>query len=124
MRPRILLFSLVAGLSGCRDAKVAYYRVPKEKVEEPPASASATPGHSMADTAVPTAQGADLTWTAPAAWKSKPAGAMRKGSFAVTGENGETADLSITAFPGDVGGDLANINRWRGQIQLPPITDA
>lgn len=29
--------------------------------------------------------------------------------------------MSITAFPNDVGGELANINRWRGQIQLPPI---
>jgi hypothetical protein len=124
MRTRILLLSLVAGLSGCRDAKVAYYRVPKEKPEEPPAAAGAPAGQSMADTAVPTAQGADLTWTAPATWKAKPAGAMRKGSYAVAGENGDTADLSITAFPGDVGGDLANINRWRGQIQLAPITEA
>jgi hypothetical protein len=48
---------------------------------------------------------------------------MRKGSFAITGDGGE-ADLSITAFPGDVGGDLANLNRWRGQIQLPPVSQA
>ena len=32
-------------------------------------------------------------------------------------------DLSITAFPGDVGGNLANVNRWRGQLQLPPVAD-
>ena len=31
------------------------------------------------------------------------------------------AELAITAFPGDVGGDLANVNRWRGQIGLPPL---
>jgi hypothetical protein len=48
---------------------------------------------------------------------------MRKGSYTVSGEGGE-ADLGITAFPGDVGGDLANLNRWRGQIQLPPVTQA
>ena len=46
---------------------------------------------------------------------------MRKGSFTIAGENGETADLSITAFPGAVGGELANLNRWRGQLSLPPI---
>ena len=74
----------------------------------------------MANTAVPTAGGPALTWTAPSHWKPKPATAMRKGSFAIPGEGGE-ADLSITAFPGDVGGDLANLNRWRAQIQLPPI---
>ena len=49
---------------------------------------------------------------------------MRKGSYAITADSGETADLSITAFPGDVGGDLANVNRWRGQIQLPPLAAA
>jgi hypothetical protein len=47
---------------------------------------------------------------------------MRKGSYTVPGPGGE-ADLSITAFPGDVGGELANINRWRGQVGLPPLPD-
>jgi hypothetical protein len=73
---------------------------------------------------VPTAQGADLTWTAPAAWKQKSASAMRKGSYTVPGTGAQDGDLSITAFPGDVGGELANVNRWRGQVQLPPIGDA
>jgi hypothetical protein len=49
---------------------------------------------------------------------------MRKGSYAITDDTGATADLSITAFPGDVGGDLANVNRWRGQLQLPPLAAA
>ena len=34
------------------------------------------------------------------------------------------ADMAITAFPGDVGGDLANLNRWRGQIGLPAVGQA
>lgn len=76
----------------------------------------------MASTPVATASGPALTWTAPASWKTKPGSAMRKGSYTVTSEGvaGE-ADLAITAFPGDVGGDLANLNRWRGQLQLPPV---
>jgi len=32
--------------------------------------------------------------------------------------------VAITAFPGDVGGVLANVNRWRGQAGLPPIDDS
>jgi len=44
---------------------------------------------------------------------------IRKGSFSVG-----DADLSITAFPGDVGGLLANLNRWRGELQLAPLTPA
>ena len=140
MRRRLVLLLLASLtlLCACREAKVASYRVPKEKPEEASpgmANASSTnaptvstgaarslAGADMAATAVPTAGGADLTWTAPAAWRSKPAGAMRKGSYAVPGADGAEADLSITAFPGDVGGELANVNRWRGQIQLPPLT--
>jgi hypothetical protein len=49
---------------------------------------------------------------------------MRKGSYAVVNAAGETADLSITAFPGDVGGESANVNRWRSQLQLPPLSDS
>ena len=31
------------------------------------------------------------------------------------------ADMAASAFPGDVGGQLANINRWRRQVGLGPI---
>jgi hypothetical protein len=64
-----------------------------------------------------------LRWQAPPEWPAKPATAMRKGSYAV-GRGDSTADLSITAFPGDVGGLAANVNRWRSQIGLPPVDDA
>jgi len=113
-------------LAACGDEKVAAYRVPKEKDPELPAAAPSAagaqgdqaPGPSMADTAVPTAAGEALAWEAPSAWTAKPASAMRKGSYSVPGDAGES-DLSITAFPGDVGGELANVNRWRGQVGLP-----
>jgi hypothetical protein len=74
---------------------------------------------ASADTATAT-----LTWTAPSAWTVKPLGAMRKGSFTVTGADGAEADLSIISFPGAAGGLLENINRWRGQVQLPPFGPA
>ena len=45
---------------------------------------------------------------------------MRKGTYSISGDGGD-AELTITAFPGDVGGDLANLNRWRSQVELPPI---
>jgi hypothetical protein len=108
-------------VSGCRDREITAYRAPKDPVVTMPAAPGAAPGgDNMAGTAVPTG-GDSLVWTAPAQWTAKPAGAMRKGSYAVKGDGGE-ADLSITAFPGDTGGLLANINRWRGQVSLPPLT--
>lgn len=133
MRSRFAPFLLIAviTLPGCRPAKVTSYRVPKETPEPLPpiltgalpsgSAASAGSADNMASTAVPTATGTGLTWTAPAEWKPKAASAMRKGSFSVLGAGGAEADLSITAFPGDVGGTLANVNRWRGQLQLPPL---
>ncbi len=30
--------------------------------------------------------------------------------------------IPVPVFPGDTGGLLANLNRWRGQISLPPFT--
>ncbi len=123
--------SLALILAGCRESKVSFYRVPKEQdptlaASAPDNSAQAGPaaGGSMSDTAVPTAAGPSLTWSAPATWTAKPATAMRKGSYAVPGAGGEAGDLSITAFPGAVGGLIANVNRWRGQVQLPPLADA
>jgi len=70
---------------------------------------------------VPTSSGSELAWTAPANWQVKGNGSMRKGSYSVPGDGGAVADFAITAFPGDVGGLFANVNRWRGQIGLPPI---
>ena len=139
----LLLLASLTLLSACREAKVTSYRVPKEKPQElPPGMAAAStnagtaphpdatapsspgapmaPGGDMANTAVPTANGSTLSWTAPADWKPKAPGTVRKGSFAVPGAEGD-ADLSITAFDGEVGGELANLNRWRSQIQLPPL---
>ena len=126
MSHRLLpLLALTAlGLTSCRDTQISTYRVPKEKTPAMPVAPAATanaPGATMANTAVTTAEGPGLSWSAPAHWTAKPASAMRKGSYAITDDSGATADLSITAFPGDVGGDLANVNRWRGQLQLPPL---
>ncbi len=130
-------------LGGCRDHEITAYRAPKDPVAaapapvassantndlprgHPPVGGAAQPapgGDTMANTAVPTG-GDSLVWTAPAAWAVKPSGPMRKGSYAVKG-NGAEADLSITAFPGDTGGLLANLNRWRGQVSLPPLAEA
>ena len=76
----------------------------------------------MTSPSLPTATDQPLVWTAPAGWAAKAASSMRKGSYTIDGPEG-AGDLSITAFPGDVGGNLANVNRWRGQLQLPPVAD-
>ncbi|MFM1748005.1 MAG: hypothetical protein RLZZ188_1671 [Verrucomicrobiota bacterium] len=130
------VMTVLAG-SGCQKEEITTYRVAKEPVPaaQPATPSPATPspaaaptgssagGSSMASTPVATTSGNALSWTAPAGWTAKPAGSMRKGSYAVKGDGGE-ADMAVTAFPGDVGGDLANLNRWRGQIGLAPVDQA
>jgi hypothetical protein len=41
---------------------------------------------------------------------------MRVASFKVTGKDGQQADVSVIPLPGVAGGDLSNVNRWRGQV--------
>jgi hypothetical protein len=144
MLPRLpfLAVTTMLILGGCKDREIASYRAPKDPVPampgapagatntndlpagHPPIGTANPGGDSMANSAVPTAEGSDLTWTAPAQWTTMPARAMRKATYAVKGDNGATADLSITAFPGSTGGLLANLNRWRGQVGLPPLVEA
>lgn len=62
-------------------------------------------------------------WNAPPHWQQQPPSAMRKGSFLVRTERG-SADISIIVLPGEAGGLLANVNRWRGQIGLEPIGES
>jgi len=59
----------------------------------------------------------------PANWKEKPPGPMITAAYAVAADGGQ-ADISISKFPGDVGGLAANINRWRGQLGLAPLGEA
>jgi len=111
---RLLLVSasaLFLPFLGCREAKIASYRVKKEATPPPIVSAAAG--------GIP-----QLLWKAPPGWQEQPAGGVRVASFLVTADGGRKADMSVTQFPGNVGGDLANINRWRGQLQLAPISEA
>ncbi len=60
-----------------------------------------------------------FTWDAPENWEC-----IEKHNFSVADYqipyNEELIDLSITKFPGDAGGIIANVNRWRKQLGLEP----
>jgi hypothetical protein len=62
------------------------------------------------------------TWTVPAGWTKldgeKP---MRVATFKA-GDGANAVEVAISVFPGDVGGLFGNVNRWRGQVGLGPIT--
>ncbi|HEX2837010.1 MAG TPA: hypothetical protein VHN77_02660 [Phycisphaerales bacterium] len=115
-----VVLCLVGGiLAGCDREDVHAYRAPA------PQGGTATPApgnpHGSAPAASPTGSAAaKVTWTAPEGWAEVPTTqAMRIATFKAQG-----VEIAVTAFPGDVGGMLANINRWRGQIGLAAVTDA
>src|SRR5829696_2512725 len=63
--------------------------------------------------------GEGISWELPEGWKldEKPV-AMRFATINIAAEP-KPLQLTVTRFPGDVGGTLANVNRWRMQIGLP-----
>ncbi|WP_404420952.1 hypothetical protein [Nibricoccus sp. IMCC34717] len=129
MTSRLVLALCLAGtlLSGCSKREIHAYRAPKDvDAPLPPALAAAPSPNDMSTGAAdlpPPPDAAGLTWQAPSKWPAKALGQMRKGSHSVPGSAGD-ADFSIIVLPGAAGGLLDNINRWRGQVQLKPVTAA
>jgi len=71
----------------------------------------------------PSGRNPQIKWQLPASWKEVPASSMRYASFTAGTEN-EKIDISVVMFPGEGGSDIENVNRWRGQIGLPPMSEA
>jgi len=115
-----ILFAFLFSSCG-RDEKIEVYQIPKEKLESMPFPEN-HPDVSNRTTETQSVQKKSLRWKIPAGWKEKPAGNMRIASFTAHGQNGE-ADISIVTLPGEAGGLLANVNRWRGQLELPPLVE-
>ncbi|MSR66194.1 MAG: hypothetical protein EXS24_02330 [Pedosphaera sp.] len=78
-------------LAGCQKEQIKVYTVPRERKAE-------LPGH----------------------WQQVTAGQMQRLRYLVT-ESDLKAELTVTAFPGEAGGLLANVNRWRKQVGLEPV---
>jgi hypothetical protein len=64
-----------------------------------------------------------IKWKTPDGWSEVPPSAMRYASFNA-GPNENKIDISIVTFSGEGGSDADNVNRWRQQIGLPPMTPA
>lgn len=129
--PRAILPALLAlSLGACQRDEVAHYRIPKEQPEAaapggPAGGAPSAPPGMAGDVPAPprpSGEGA-LAWTLPRTWTETRGGsAMRFATLRPPVEG--RIDVSVTVLPGEAGGELANVNRWRGQIGLPPIDEA
>lgn len=65
-------------------------------------------------------------WQLPSGWESLPGSEMRFATLHVPSKE-SPLEVSVTKFPKPEGDDpsylLNNVNRWRGQLQLPPIEE-
>ena len=119
-----LVALLAVPLAGCGNDDVKVYKVAKTDDSTPapnPAPAPA-PGDMSAAPGGAQPGAPQLNWTLPDGWTAKPAGEMRLASFSAPGKNGNAVDISVVPLPGMAGGDLNNVNRWRGQVGLDPIS--
>jgi hypothetical protein len=91
----------------------------------PVGSASGSDGGmpAAASAALPPPPSVDKpAWEMPVGWHEVPPGQMLLAKFSLAANDG-AADITVSSFPGEVGGLLANINRWRGQVGLPAVGD-
>lgn len=116
-RLRIFLLTACAGaVLACGQDGVEVYKAPKET------NAPRAAGPVM--DIPPAAHGAPLHWKLPAGWKELPGSGMRLATLVVPGKGSPDAEVSVVVLPGPAGGDLSNINRWRGQLGLEAIDEA
>jgi len=117
---------LLLAAAGCGRDSVKVYKVDANDtaVTPPPAAApAAMPATMPGDLPAPDNSGLPrLKYNLPAGWKEKALTQLRVASFEISG-NGRTADVSVIPLSGMAGGDLANVNRWRGQVGLSPLPE-
>lgn len=120
---RLLLLPLAILALGCQRDQVAHYRVPREApaargTQVPEGMPTQMPG--SAESASPAADGG-LKWALPQGWSSTKGEGMRYATFKtpIAGK----VEGTVVVLPGPSGGELANVNRWRGQIGLGPLEE-
>jgi len=103
----LFLFCLALGLTaGCGHEDAQTYQAPKETVAAPVAEAVPTQPPS----------GNEFEAALPEGWTEEKGSGMRMASYAIEGSSVDFYLISL--MMGDV---PSNVNRWRGQVGLPPI---
>lgn len=62
-----------------------------------------------------------ISLEAPEGWEKSEGSSMRVASFRIPGNNTLDGDVSVVPLFGQAGTALENVNRWRGQLKLPPL---
>ena len=80
--------------------------------------------HASAGPRLTSAPPSRPSWQVPTSWKEVPPPQMLLARFVMPDSKEPKAEVTVSVFPGDAGGLLPNINRWRRQLKLEPVEDA
>jgi len=85
---------------------------------------SAVPPHPLLAPETSSAENSGKpAWTVPADWQEVPPAEFLLAEYSITGTNGAKADVNVAMLNGEGGGVLPNVNRWRRQLGLSPVTE-
>jgi hypothetical protein len=147
-RLNLFFFCCLAALTlvGCQEEQIRHYRVPKVDTSHRmlaalfphqertwffklvgPAQAVTEHKeefeHFMSSIRFANEKQRPITWTVPEGWKEEPGSEMRFATLRMT-KSETPLEISVFSFGRESGSVLANVNRWRGQIGLGPISEA
>ncbi len=99
-----------------------------------PAQTELPPGHpAMGDMGMgmpataapgPISHEGQPNWQVPAGWQEVSGGQFLVAKFMLAGAGGATAAVNVSSANGEGGGLAGNVNRWRGQLGLAPLSEA
>lgn len=115
-----ILFPLLYSCSN-DDKTIANYQTEKQVWAETPLKTASQSSSNQGQIQAPAKSRTNKSyaWKTPPNWTEKAGNSIRIGSFSLTSKDGQkSADLSIVTLMGKGGGVVANINRWRGQLEL------
>ncbi len=101
-------------LAACGEEPVRVYHVTAGTGEEKSVPSGGT--SSPADETM-------VRWAKPESWKELPPDGTRLGNYTADGGDGSEAAITVIRLGGTAGGTLANVNRWRSQLNLGPTTE-
>jgi len=108
----MVMAAFLGMLTGCDEEPVQTYTVPK-----------GSENIVGIDKAEPENTSTSSIWRVPPNWRqATEKRRMREATFLID-HDGSEIEVAVSKFPGNVGGLLANVNRWRGQVGLPKIEE-
>ena len=106
---KIILLILLFGCNNQSSNYIKSYKIPK-------ASSTQTKISQNEHSHLP------FSWEVPNNWISNIKSSMRAASYSISSSKGN-ADLSVIYLDGNGGGNVANVNRWRKQLDLSDISE-